>query len=484
MKNEKVHTLVLGAGPAGLAAGYTLAKAGLNPLVIEKDKVVGGLMRSIKRGDFILDVGRKELYNRLEKVDRFWGDLLGADYRTYSHRGGLLFDGKIIDHSPAYQGIRRGMPWPMFFGCSWDFVMAQIRPKRSHPRNLEEYFYQSRGRRLTQVFSQAFQEKLTGHRWSDIPMPENSAGNGDDDSGAVSTFKAALARTFSKKEVNTYNGLWRHPARGTGQICDNLAAGILQHGGRIEYNARLLGISGSANQVDSVSVELGSEQINFQPSNLVSSLPIEILVPMLLGKPSDATQRKPSFRKKAVILVYLFLNEPPRFPHAYLHVTCPRLPFGRVTNYASYNGDMVPPGKTALCVEFYTFGEDDPLLHLTDQQFAEKTIADVGAAGLIDRSKCFDSLVLRFPGADASQNRDNWLSNMRRGLLAELKPFDNLFYVNRTELDIATLAGIESAEAIISGNRADFDCHLDPSQLGIRSDSKAFAFHSPVPIPD
>src|SRR3954447_17953299 len=117
MRTEKVHTLILGAGPAGLAAGYTLAQAGLKPLILEKDKVAGGLMRSIKRGDFVLDIGRKELYNRLEKVDLFWNKILGDDYREYAHRGGLLYDGHIIDQSPAYQGFRRGMPWGMFIGC-------------------------------------------------------------------------------------------------------------------------------------------------------------------------------------------------------------------------------------------------------------------------------------------------------------------------------------------------------------------------------
>src|SRR5687768_7521179 len=108
MRTEQVHTLILGTGPSGLAAGYTLAKAGKNPVLLEKDKVAGGLMRSIKRGEFTVDVGRKELYNRLEKVDALWTEVLGKDYRPYPHRGGLLYDGHIIDMSPAHLGFRRG----------------------------------------------------------------------------------------------------------------------------------------------------------------------------------------------------------------------------------------------------------------------------------------------------------------------------------------------------------------------------------------
>ena len=52
---------------------------------------------------------------------------------------------------------------------------------------------------------------------------------------------------------------------------------------------------------------------------------------------------------------------------------------------------------------------------------------------------------------------------MRMGLLDAVKPFNNLYHIARTDLDIATLAGIVSAEAIISGDRAEFDLHFDPS---------------------
>jgi protoporphyrinogen oxidase len=473
MKSENVHTLILGAGPSGLAAGYVLAQAGMKPVVLEKDKVPGGLMRSIHRGDFVVDVGRKELYNRLAKVDAFWRGLLGSDYRDYPHRGGILFDGHIIDMSPAFQGFRRGMPIGMFMGCCADFLGARLR--RGNPRNQQEYFYSRRGRRLTQVFSQGFQEKLTGKKWAEMPPPENH------DNGAnasfLATVRAIVERTFSKKEVNTYKGVWRHPAKGTGQICDALAQGIRDAGGGIEFEARVLSMDSAAGRVTAVSAEVGSEPITYQPSNVVSSIPLEFLAKLLLPQYSKATRNIPKAldRRRTVVLVYLFLDEEPHFPQAWLQVTCPRTRIGRITNYTAFNGDMVPRGKTCLCCEFYCFGED-ALLQKTNDEIAELALGYCAEIKLADRTKCFDQLVLRLPGADASQNRDNWMSRERIQLLAEFDLFKNLYYVNRTETDFATLAGIEAAEAILSGNRTDFDRHIDPAELQIRSESKAFAF--------
>ena len=493
MKTVDVHTLILGAGPSGLAAGYMLAKAGLQPVVLERDTVCGGLMRSIKYGEFTVDLGRKELYNRIAKVDALWSEILGCDYRAYPHRGGILYDGRIIDMSPSFQGLRRGMPWGMFTACALDFLATQAKVGASRPRNVEEYFYQTRGRRLTQTFSQGFQEKLSGRKWANIPLAEGTS-NGTG-SGFLPTLKEALVRAFSTKEVNTYKGIWRHPAKGSGQISEILGEEMVRLKGKIHYQANVVQIDSSAGMIALVGAEIDSETVAFKPSHIVSSIPPQILRRLLLAPPSaPQSANAPQNRKAAnpppgeaprrtVVLVYLFLNEPPRFSHAWLNVTSPDTRIGRITNYSGFNGDMVPAGKTCLCCEFYCFGPD-PMLELEDKEIAQIAVTDCSVSGLIDPAKCFHQLVLRFPGADASQNRDNWMSPSRVKLLAELEQFRNLYYVNRTETDIATLAGMEAAEAILSRDRTHFDRRIDPAEIGIRSEAKAFEFQLPVSIND
>lgn len=482
MKTEQIHTLILGAGPSGLAAGFILAKAGLKPVVLERDKVSGGLMRSIRRGNFIVDIGRKELYNRLARVDEFWNEILESDYREYPHRGGILYDGHIVDMSPSYRGVRRGMPWGMFLGCGLDLLWWRARPGLPEPRNLEEYWYQQRGRQLTRIANQGFQEKLAGRRWADVPMPKAPrTGNGE---SFMRTVQQAILRGFSAQGTNTFKGIWRHPAKGTGQICESLELGICESGGRVDHESRILEMTTDKGTIRSVKVEIDTEMINFELSFVISSIPAEFLQQLLLPGSINGhgSGLKPSpSRRRVVVLVYLFLNEEPRFPHFYLHVTCEQLKVGRITNYAALNTDMVPKGKTALCCEYYCFGED-PLLQLDNTQMADLAMSECARAGLVNRAKCFDTLVVRFPGADASQNRHNWFSKERQALFSELKQFENLYSVNRTDLDIATLAGIESAEAILSGDRRQFDLHFSPDLLGIRSEGKPFEFRHPIGV--
>jgi len=480
MHNRSVHTIVLGAGPAGLAGGYTLAKAGLKPVILDREKVPGGLMRSIRRGDFVVDVGRKELYNRLAKVDDFWEAVIGSDYRPYPHRGGYLYEGKILEMSPVYRGFRRGMPWSMFLGCMSGLMFSRLNVLAPKPRNVEEYFYRTRGRLLTRVASQGFQEKLTGTRWADIPLPDDGAGG--DGEGLLSTLKAAATRALSTKEVNTYKGLWRHPAKGTGQICDALAAAITSAGGSFGFGAKILEVKTDGDSVKAVVAEVDSETICYQPQFVISSVPLEVMITMTGRKIPEAyaaAAGAPS-RRRTVVLVYLFLDRPPTFPHAWLQVTCQRTRIGRITNYSGFESDMVPPGRGCLCCEYYCYGAD-PLLDLDPKQLVRETVDYCVSSGLMQRDSLQDDLVLKFPGADASQNRHNWITSMRLGLLDEIKPFKNMFHAARTDLDIATLAGIESAEAILSGDRTTFDRHIDPLEIGIRSEPKAFEFKLPQP---
>ena len=57
-REKTVDVAIIGAGPAGLTAGYLLTKAGLSVAIIEQDETyVGGISRTVEHEGYRFDIG-------------------------------------------------------------------------------------------------------------------------------------------------------------------------------------------------------------------------------------------------------------------------------------------------------------------------------------------------------------------------------------------------------------------------------------------
>jgi len=117
---------------------------------------------------------------------------------------------------------------------------------------------------------------------------------------------------------------------------------------------------------------------------------------------------------------------------------------------------MVPKGQTCLCIEFFCTGSD-PLLDLDTEALHTLALEECAKFGLVAPTTCFDHLVLKLSGADAATKWQDWLTGTCRQLLAAIQPIENLYNVNRPGTDKATHAGLQAAEAILTGDRIAFD---------------------------
>jgi protoporphyrinogen oxidase len=474
-----VHSIIIGAGPSGLSAAYALARAGLRPLVIEKDTMVGGQVRQVKHGDFVLDVGRKELYTRIPAVEDLWNEVLGDDLRPYEHRVGSLYDGRILELSASH-GLARGVPIPSLLTGLGDLIYARA-TARGRATNLEDYWYRKTGKRFAQMFAQGYWEKLRGMKWKDMPAPESSdrqsASRSECVRQAMNLF--VFGRPYHQRR-------WKHPKYGVGQLCESMARAIRAAGGELLFGSRLAAISHKGGIIDSVRIQSadgGSTTIG--TSQIISSIDVELLRNLLGVGSEESSDGQPRLRAdvaRGVVLVYLFLDGKPRFPHAWLEVNDPRLRAGRITNYTGFNGAMVPPGKTCLCVEFF-WEQGRRAADLGDADYRDIALRETASCGLIDPARCVDTLVMRIPRSHAALTWRHWESPAGKRLLDDLRRFPNLFHVNRGGVDRACHAGLEAARAVISGSREAFDVAAHPAR--VFSDEPVTAAHgAPRPVPD
>ena len=73
--NAKV--VIIGAGPAGLTAGYLLSKNDVDVVVVEADPVyVGGISRTVTYKGFHFDIGGHRFFSKSKTVEDLWTEIL------------------------------------------------------------------------------------------------------------------------------------------------------------------------------------------------------------------------------------------------------------------------------------------------------------------------------------------------------------------------------------------------------------------------
>ena len=68
----KKQIFIIGAGPVGLIAGWQLSKLGWDIKIFEKKNIVGGMCRSWKWKDFIIDTGPHIFHTPDNELKKFW----------------------------------------------------------------------------------------------------------------------------------------------------------------------------------------------------------------------------------------------------------------------------------------------------------------------------------------------------------------------------------------------------------------------------
>ena len=73
-------TVILGGGPAGLTAGYLLAKKGLPVVVLEAEDQVGGIAKTAVRDGYRFDLGGHRFFTKVKEVDDLWHEIMREEF--------------------------------------------------------------------------------------------------------------------------------------------------------------------------------------------------------------------------------------------------------------------------------------------------------------------------------------------------------------------------------------------------------------------
>src|SRR5207237_8120512 len=93
----KAKVVIIGAGPAGLTAGYLLSKNDVDVLVLEADPVyVGGISRTATYKGFHFDIGGHRFFSKSKPVDDLWTEILPNDMLTRPRSSSFFYGCKLF----------------------------------------------------------------------------------------------------------------------------------------------------------------------------------------------------------------------------------------------------------------------------------------------------------------------------------------------------------------------------------------------------
>jgi protoporphyrinogen oxidase len=396
----KTKVAIIGAGPAGLTAGYLLSKEAVNVVVLEADPVyVGGISRTVTFKGFHFDIGGHRFFSKSKAVEDLWTEILPNEMLLRPRSSRIFYGGKFYSYplKPFEALLKLGVFKSTLCVLSW--LKARLFPVRN-PRNFEEWVSNQFGKRLFNTFFKSYTEKVWGMSCKEISA--DWAAQRIRGLSLGSAIKNALIpqryNGDRSKVIKTLINSFRYPRRGPGMMWEACAEKMKALGGRLEIGCRVTRCSYneiSGNWMVEYKDQLGGSE-TIEAEHVISSAPMRALVCGLSPAVSERTKRAAeSLKYRDFLTVMLILKDRHMFNDNWIYIHDPSVKVGRVQNFRSWSPEMVPePDKVCYGLEYFCF-EHDGLWDSSDNDLIELARRELVQIGLAKEGDFIDGCVVR-----------------------------------------------------------------------------------------
>lgn len=397
--------IIIGAGPAGLAAGYEFICRGQSPVILERGATVGGISRTESYREFLFDIGGHRFFTRNEEIRQLWESMLGADFLTVERLSRIYYRGKFFNYPlrPLNALRNLGLLESLLVGMS--YCRAGLFPK---PRedNFEEWVINRFGERLYRTFFKTYTEKVWG-----IPCHEIGADWAAQRIKGLSLLVAVSNALFGGQEAKSLIEQFSYPRLGPGMMWQRFRERIEAAGGEIRLRCEVSTLHHHDGNVTAVEYATDAGVQSLSGDSYISSMSLPGLVRLLRPHaPTEVLEAAGLLAFRSFIIVVLVLDREELFPDQWLYIHNPKVKVGRVQNFKNWSRFMVPePGRTSIGLEYFC-NEHDATWELSDDALVELAIREMEEMGFAPASLVSDSHVVResqaYPVYDAGYRKN------------------------------------------------------------------------------
>jgi protoporphyrinogen oxidase len=383
---------VLGGGPAGLTAGYLLAKQGRPVIVLEAEDQVGGIAKTEVRDGYRFDLGGHRFFTKSKEVDDLWHEVMKEEFLKRPRQSRIYWRGRFLDYPLNGTDVIKKLGPIELALCLASYLWAAVKPK-GREDNLEQWVSNRFGKRLYSHFFKSYTEKVWG-----VPASEVRAEWAAQRIKGLSFFSAARAAFFGNQgnKIKSLISEFHYPRFGPGQMWETMADEIIAHGGQVRLNAPVTGLEIRNGRV--AAIEAGGERI--EPGEVISSLPLRHTVG-LSGVAADGAVQAAAqgLRYRDFLTIALVIDGEDLFPDNWIYIHEPGVRVGRIQNFRSWSPWMVPDqSKASIGMEYFCFKGDD-LWEMPDDELVELAKGEIEKLGLARADQVERGFVTRVPKA-------------------------------------------------------------------------------------
>jgi protoporphyrinogen oxidase len=417
------RVIILGAGPAGLAAALELAERNVEVTVLERAPQVGGNAGSFELSGVRVDFGSHRLHPASDpQVLGRIRNLLGEDLLTRPRHGRIRLMGRWI-HFPLQPLDLLLRVHPKFaVGVAMDLARKLLPTgASSEPETFATVLNAGLGRTICQEFYFPYARKLWGLEPGEIaPVQAYKRVS----AGSIGKMLRRLLPGGTGSGAANTKGIFYYPRNGYGQISEAIGEAAVQAGAELRLDSTITAVRLHEDSAEVVVQDGDGEQV-LTADQVFSTIPVTLLSKLCEpGAPPNVEQAASSLEFRSMLLVYLTLEQSQFTEFDAHYFPGEDFCFTRLSEPKNYSASSEPEGRTVLCAEVPCFQGDD--LWSMDDAGLGKLIADgLADAGLPVRCEVSNVHVRRLPFIYPLYRRgyeehfeqlDSWVSQLPRML--------------------------------------------------------------------
>jgi protoporphyrinogen oxidase len=467
-KTIETDTLIVGAGPAGLACAMELYKAGKDFVIVEKEKSPGGLAKTyeFKEADgliFYTDNGPHRFFSKNKYLYDFIEDLIGEKWIKVKRQTRQYIDGVFYDYPINALQALKNIGFTRALKMILDYTLAKIEFGlfRKPVTSFKDYAYANFGKSLAEFNMVNYTEKIWG-------IPADTIHTDFAAQRIKGLSLTSVATTMIKRALRIGNSSpkslvdeFYYPSRGTGFIYESIVSRIKKNGHIVLFETFPVKINMSDTKRNEVIVrDNKGDTTKILCRNLVESIPITKFVSLIEPTvPSDVNESVSKLKHRAQVYLFITLNKESITDDQWIYFPSKKTPIGRVSEMRNFSQEMSPKGKTSLFVEFFCF-EGDDIWNAPKEKLLDYTLNAVKDLG-VKMEEIRQTYVIR--KNDVYPVYDLWYEDHLKKIKSYLDNFHNLYYIGRpgrfryNNQDHSLEMGILAARCIMDGKRYDFD---------------------------